>query len=249
MSHLLLRAASVQPGRAILWRQLHQQRQRQQQYGYGRHRQGVVPALLGGVAVALLSLVQTQTSEAQPPPPPPPPQDARASRKFNFVADAVEKVADTVVHLRVEEAHQTSLFSDKVLVSLGSGFIIGQEGTILTCAHVVMGMMDHDGPGRMVVTMRDGRKYGGIVYSIDPISDLAIVKLTNNTDELPAVTFGSCDQLRLGDWVVALGSPLGFQNTVTAGVVSCNYYFYQHFFFLKPLPFAQHSIGKAWTWA
>lgn len=70
------------------------------------------------------------------------------------------------------------------------------------------------------MTLSDGREFNGIVYSADPISDLAVVKVTDLTEMLPAAKLGSSKKMRTGDWVVALGCPFGFRNSVSAGIIS-----------------------------
>lgn len=146
---------------------------------------------------------------------------------MNFISDAVEPVLDSVVNITVEVDH-SSMFTKKNLVSTGSGFVIGSDGTILTNAHVVSDMCEG---GKLTVTASDGVKFTGFIASIDPLSDLAIVKILpgeNESDNAnvhrvwPVVKFMSSkdSELRPGDWVVAIGSPFGLQNTVTAGIVS-----------------------------
>jgi serine protease Do len=101
---------------------------------------------------------------------------------------------------------------------------------VLTNAHVVSDMVDSS---RMIITTSDGHEFDGYVYSLDTLADLAIVRIReksllslemslggSSTFPWPAVEFGSQDNLRIGDWVAAIGSPFGLQNTVTAGVIS-----------------------------
>lgn len=106
----------------------------------------------------------------------------------------------------------------------GSGFIIGWEngtGTILTNAHVVEGRgRKKKKDGELQVTLRDGTTLDAEVVNTDPLSDLAIVKVKCE-EELPTVKLGDSSHIRVGEWVVALGSPLSLQNTVTSGIISC----------------------------
>ncbi len=94
----------------------------------------------------------------------------------------------------------------------GSGFIVSPNGLILTNAHVVK--------GAKVVTVKltDRREFRAKVLGQDPKTDIAVLKI--DAKDLPTVTLGSSKSLRPGDWVLAIGSPYGFENTVTAGVVS-----------------------------
>ncbi|TVU03623.1 hypothetical protein EJB05_50810, partial [Eragrostis curvula] len=106
--------------------------------------------------------------------------------------------------------------------SIGSGTIINPDGTILTCAHVVVDFQSTKPVvrGKVSVTLQDGREFEGVVLNADRYSDIAVVKIKPDTP-LPAAKLGSSSILRPGDWVVALGCPLSLQNTVTAGIVSC----------------------------
>jgi len=94
----------------------------------------------------------------------------------------------------------------------GSGFIINQEGYIITNEHVV-----HNAD-KIKVTLSDGREFTGEVIGSDATSDMAIVKI--KADNLPLVALGDSDKLRVGEIVVAIGNPYGLQQTVTMGVVS-----------------------------
>ena len=97
--------------------------------------------------------------------------------------------------------------------SLGSGFIISGDGYILTNAHVV------DGADEITVKLTDKREYKANVIGADKRTDVALIKI-EPTASLPAVKFADPNRLKVGEWVVAIGSPFGFENTVTAGIVS-----------------------------
>ncbi|AVZ30845.1 putative serine protease HhoA [Nodularia spumigena UHCC 0039] len=99
------------------------------------------------------------------------------------------------------------------LRGLGSGFIIDKGGLVLTNAHVV------DKADRVTVRLKDGRTYEGKVQGIDEVTDLAVVKINPDKD-LPVAPLGSSDAVQVGDWAIAVGNPLGFDNTVTLGIVS-----------------------------
>lgn len=96
--------------------------------------------------------------------------------------------------------------------SLGSGFIISKDGYILTNAHVV------ESANEIKVRLTDKREFNAKVIGVDRKTDVALLKI--DADDLPVVTQGNPEQLKVGEWVVAIGAPFGFENTVTAGIVS-----------------------------
>jgi serine protease Do len=96
--------------------------------------------------------------------------------------------------------------------SLGSGFIISEDGYILTNNHVVS---DAD---EIIVRMTDRREFNAKVIGTDSRSDIALIKI--EAEDLPVVTIGSSSNLKVGEWVLAIGSPFGFDHSVTAGIVS-----------------------------
>lgn len=96
----------------------------------------------------------------------------------------------------------------------GSGVIIDKSGLIVTNEHVIHKASD------ITVTLTDNRKFQGKVIGSDPLSDLAIVKITHPPNNLPVAALGDSDHLQIGEWVVAIGNPYGFKNTVTVGVLS-----------------------------
>jgi serine protease Do len=95
---------------------------------------------------------------------------------------------------------------------VGSGFILTADGYIMTNAHVV------DGADEMVVTLTDKREFKAKLIGADKRTDVAVVKI--EATGLPAVKIGDVSRLRVGEWVMAIGSPFGLENTVTAGIVS-----------------------------
>ncbi|XP_055316988.1 serine protease HTRA2, mitochondrial [Sitodiplosis mosellana] len=141
--------------------------------------------------------------------------EASNRSRFNFFADIVEKAAPAVVFIEIKDKRHLDYFSrEPVTASNGSGFIVEDNGLILTNAHVVINK-----PHTFVqVRLQDGRKFIGRVETVDPVSDLATVQI--DCKKLPTIKLGSSSDLRSGEWVVALGSPLALNNTVTAGVVS-----------------------------
>ncbi|WP_133649336.1 DegQ family serine endoprotease [Paraburkholderia flava] len=102
--------------------------------------------------------------------------------------------------------------SDQPSASLGSGFIVSSDGYILTNAHVV------DGANVVTVKLTDKREYRAKVVGSDKQSDVAVLKIDANN--LPTVKIGDPRQSKVGQWVVAIGSPYGFDNTVTSGIIS-----------------------------
>ena len=95
---------------------------------------------------------------------------------------------------------------------MGSGFIVSPDGTILTNAHVVQDASE------VTVKLTDRREFKAKVVGVDAQTDVAVLKI--DAKDLPAVKLGNSKDLRVGEWVVAIGSPYGFENTVTSGIVS-----------------------------
>ena len=95
---------------------------------------------------------------------------------------------------------------------VGSGFILTADGFVMTNAHVV------EGADEVIVTLTDNREYKAKIIGADKRSDVAVVKI--EASGLPAVKIGDVSRLKVGEWVMAIGSPFGLENTVTAGIVS-----------------------------
>lgn len=149
----------------------------------------------------------------------------------NFIARAVEKVGPAVVRIdssRTVRRRQSPLFNDpffreffgrdlpeprtRVERGTGSGFIISKEGLVLTNAHVV------NGADKVTVVLKDGRSFEGTVMGEDSLTDVAVVKI--QAQDLPTVKMGKSEDLQPGEWAIAIGNPLGLDNTVTAGIIS-----------------------------
>ena len=94
----------------------------------------------------------------------------------------------------------------------GSGVIISADGYIVTNNHVV------DGADELTVTLNDNSEYSARIIGADKTTDLALIKI--NGKNLPAITIANSNDLKIGEWVLAVGNPLGLNNTVTAGIVS-----------------------------
>ncbi|MBU6228338.1 MAG: trypsin-like peptidase domain-containing protein [Cyanobacteria bacterium REEB459] len=151
----------------------------------------------------------------------------------NFIAVAVQQVGPAVVRIDAVRSlsglhpdtfnnpffrhffgHQGAPqeMPEQVEQGTGSGFIVSTSGHILTNAHVV------DGARTVQVTLRDGRTFEGQVVGVDSVTDVAAVKV--KADSLPAVRLGNSLKLSPGQWAIAIGNPLGLDNTVTAGIIS-----------------------------
>jgi len=126
------------------------------------------------------------------------------------VSEVVEDTRDSVVNIRVR--HTTNSSRDGHGEGSGSGFILTPDGYIMTNSHVVHGAKE------IQVALADGRTYPATLAGDDPDSDLAVIRI--NAPDLRHVHFGNSSKLRVGQIAIAIGSPLGFQQTVTAGVVS-----------------------------
>ena len=97
-------------------------------------------------------------------------------------------------------------------VGAGSGVIISTDGYIITNNHVI------DGASELEVTLNDNRKFKAKVIGSDPSTDIALIKV--DAKDLPTIPFGDSEQLKVGEWVLAVGNPFNLTSTVTAGIVS-----------------------------
>uniref|UniRef100_A0A3Q1ECP3 HtrA serine peptidase 1a n=1 Tax=Acanthochromis polyacanthus TaxID=80966 RepID=A0A3Q1ECP3_9TELE len=131
--------------------------------------------------------------------------------KYNFIADVVEKIAPSVVHI---ELYRKMTYSKReVAVASGSGFVVSEDGQIVTNAHVVANKH------RVKVELKSGASYDAKIKDVDEKSDIALIKIEAPT-KLPVLLLGRSSDLRPGEFVVAIGSPFSLQNTVTTGIVS-----------------------------
>ncbi|XP_077979838.1 serine protease HTRA2, mitochondrial-like [Glandiceps talaboti] len=133
------------------------------------------------------------------------------SKRFNFIADTVENSLPALVYIEIHDRHP--FFGRDIPTANGSGFIISPDGLILTNAHVVANRKS------VKVKLHDGRVLDGKVTAIDPVSDIATIKVEAQ-GQLPAMRLGTSSELRPGEWVIAMGSPLSLSNTITSGIVS-----------------------------
>ncbi|MCG6133432.1 MAG: trypsin-like peptidase domain-containing protein [Nostoc sp. LLA-1] len=148
----------------------------------------------------------------------------------NFVTQVVQKVGPAVVRIEASRTVTSRLPAElndpilrrffgqlpeqqnRVQQGTGSGFIISNDGSILTNAHVVAGA------NTVRVILRDGRSFEGKVMGRDELTDVAVIKIQANN--LPTVAIGNSDELQPGEWAIAIGNPLGLDNTVTTGIIS-----------------------------
>jgi S1-C subfamily serine protease len=148
---------------------------------------------------------------AEPTPLTPATDDELLDGYSRTVSGVVEKVAPTVVNIRVHRFSNERGGRPDAGGS-GSGFIIAPDGYILTNSHVV------HAAAKIEVALADGRVSGATLVGDDPETDLAVIRI--NAAHLVHVTLGDSKAVRVGQIAIAIGSPLGFQQTVTAGVVS-----------------------------
>ena len=162
-------------------------------------------------------------SEAPKVEPPPlvhdQPRSAPLQPGENVIVKAVERVGPSVVRIDTEKDINNpmgQLFglgpSTQRQQGQGSGFITRANGLIFTNEHVVRGA------DRVNVTLPDGRRFQGTVLGGDRLKDVAVVKVV--AEHLPVASLGNSDQLRPGEWAIAIGNPFGLNNTVTAGIIS-----------------------------
>jgi S1-C subfamily serine protease len=139
------------------------------------------------------------------PPPVPPDDQALLDAYSRAVIDVVDRVGPTVVRLDIKAGSRRG--------GTGSGVIVAPDGLVLTNSHVV------DGAARVNVSTVDGRSLTAQVVGNDPDTDLALARIDAPVT-LPAAPLGNSKLLRRGQLVIAIGNPLGFESTVTTGVVS-----------------------------
>lgn len=136
-----------------------------------------------------------------------------SSAPTNFTA-AAEAVTPAVVNIRTIQGGNFDLWgsNSNLSSSSGSGVIISPDGYIVTNNHVIEEGDDIE------VTLNDKREFEAKVIGTDPSTDMALIKIKGNN--LPYLIFGNSDSLRVGEWVLAVGSPFDLESTVTAGIVS-----------------------------
>jgi S1-C subfamily serine protease len=154
-----------------------------------------------------------------------------AATDATFISAAVDRVGPAVVRINATrrvasdapEAFRNPVFKrffgnqlpapeDRVERGTGSGFILTKDGRLITNAHVV------EGADTVEVTLKDGRAFTGKVLGLDPVTDIAAIKI--DASNLPTAALGKSSILNPGQWAIAIGNPLGLDNTVTAGIIS-----------------------------
>ena len=168
----------------------------------------VASGVIGGAGA---SFIQTGASHAAAAAPAAAAQPALAPVALPDFSAITERYGPAVVNISVKGITRTANESDPTR-GQGSGFIVSADGTILTNAHVVRDARE------VTVKLTDRREFRAKVLGADPKTDVAVLKI--DATDLPVVALGKPSDLRVGEWVAAIGSPYGFENTVTVGVVS-----------------------------
>ncbi len=152
-----------------------------------------------------------------------------STAKYVDLTEAAESSVNAVVYIKTEFTQKNSVWDDFFggtiwehffgsapsaypLQAAGSGVIISSDGYIVTNNHVV------EDAAKVTITLNDKREYDGEIIGTDPASDLALLKI--NERKLPYLTFANSDSVRIGEWVLAIGNPMGLNSTVTAGIIS-----------------------------
>lgn len=178
--------------------------------------------------VALLSLAGMTTGCAQTESKPQKSASPKVA-KYVDLTEAAENSVNSVVYIRTEFTQKNSVWDDFFggsiwehffggapstypLQAAGSGVIISSDGYIVTNNHVV------EDAAKVTITLNDKREYDGEIIGTDPASDLALLKIKEKN--LPYLTFANSDSIRIGEWVLAIGNPMGLNSTVTAGIIS-----------------------------
>ncbi|HRY97588.1 MAG TPA: Do family serine endopeptidase [Bacteroidales bacterium] len=199
-----------------------------------KHAGILVAAILGGlIAIGLYAWLGgkvTRTVYLQ--------QDDAIPQRVNFApaleamgmnfTEAAERTVNGVVHIRTEYQRKSSVYDyffdfrdffnvpqpgrSQPIVATGSGVIVSPNGYIVTNNHVV------SEADQVEVTLNDKRSYKASVIGTDPTTDLALLKV--DAEGLPFIQYGNSDEVRLGEWVLAVGNPFNLTSTVTAGIVS-----------------------------
>lgn len=156
-------------------------------------------------------------------------QPESRSPKYVDLTEAAESSVNAVVYIKTEFEQKNSMWDDFFggtiwehffgsghssypVQAAGSGVIISSDGYIVTNNHVV------EDAEKITITLNDKREYEGEIIGTDPASDLALLKIKET--RLPYLKFANSDSVRIGEWVLAIGNPMGLNSTVTAGIIS-----------------------------
>ena len=156
-------------------------------------------------------------------------QPETRTAKYVDLTDAAESSVNAVVYIKTEFTQKNSMWDDFFggtiwehffgsapsaypVQAAGSGVIISPDGYIVTNNHVV------EDAEKVTITLNDKREYEGEIIGTDPASDLALIKISET--RLPHLEFANSDDVRIGEWVLAIGNPMGLNSTVTAGIIS-----------------------------
>jgi serine protease Do len=170
-----------------------------------------------------VALGQT-TAQAREQIQPTAPQPAGSKMVLLDIPDIAERVNDVVVNVRSNAGGGESL---------GSGFVIDAKGLIVTNFHLIANTEGRRSPifkepastapvlaNNVTVTLHDGRQFPASVKGFDEATDIAVLQIVTDGKPLPTAVLGDSDTLRVGEWVIAIGNPLGLDHTVTLGIVS-----------------------------
>lgn len=197
-------------------------------------KKGILIVLLSAVVGGLTAFAVVKTTVSEQVPVVQTVADGSGFRTVNLTQDnwpdftyAAESAVDAVVYVKVTSAPQASrqvpnsIFDfffgspeggSRERVGSGSGVIIREDGYIVTNNHVI------DGATKIEVTLNSNQTYQATLVGTDPATDVALLKI--DASGLPTIPFGDSSKLRLGEWVIAIGSPYDLRSTITAGIVS-----------------------------
>lgn len=182
----------------------------------------------GGVATVLYAQESGgRASKAQPPQPQPmstyAPDGASINAAVlagaldtNFVTKVFEQAGPAVVYITTQKRGFDFWLNPTIREGMGSGFIVDADGYILTNNHVVQGA------DTITVVLANDKEFTAEVIGTDISTDVALIKINPGAERLPTVKLGDSSSLKVGDWLIAIGNPYGFDRTVTFGVVSSN---------------------------
>lgn len=180
-----------------------------------------------GSSAGCIAIRDVRDGQEQPVSTPAPLMAPSTGTNPDYIAEIVQQVGAAVVRIDSSRTIQRSRGQDSVLEQFfggqvperrqvqrgtGSGFIISQDGRVLTNAHVVAGA------DSVSVVLKDGRQFDGRVLGTDRVTDVAVIKISANG--LPTARLGNSDDLLPGQTAIAIGNPLGLSNTVTQGIIS-----------------------------